>query len=326
LQSAGVAVNTVTYNTLISACERGGSWREAEQLYRDMVHTGVAPDTITLNALISVYGRGRQWLAALELFDSLERHPNLTPDAITYNSLIAACARGKRWQLALQMYQRMEARGLRATIVTYNTLITACGRGGQVHNTHTHADVRGSVGFSTQCSRSSTPSSTLSTTLLNLSTRSLTFLGLGWGHTQLATAQQVFTTMQRRGVQPDTVTYASLIAAAAQAAAWEEAAAAHAEMVARGLPPTTVTYTTLVTAFGRAGKWEEALAVREAMRADGVPANAYTYSALVTACEKVSIRRPSRSFTVCHRFVTCLRLLSRHICATRKGRTLLRAT
>ena len=47
-----VAPTVVTYNTVISACAKGGMWAEARQLADSMAAEGIAKDAFTLSALV----------------------------------------------------------------------------------------------------------------------------------------------------------------------------------------------------------------------------------------------------------------------------------
>jgi pentatricopeptide repeat domain-containing protein 1 len=54
MRAADVQPDTVTYNTLLTACANGGQWQEAVRVFEDMRVAGVLPDTITYNTLITV--------------------------------------------------------------------------------------------------------------------------------------------------------------------------------------------------------------------------------------------------------------------------------
>jgi pentatricopeptide repeat protein len=42
----------VTYNALISACEKGQQWERALDTFADMKQAGVQPDVVTFSALV----------------------------------------------------------------------------------------------------------------------------------------------------------------------------------------------------------------------------------------------------------------------------------
>jgi pentatricopeptide repeat domain-containing protein 1 len=48
---------TRTYNTLMIACNTSGQWREALNVYAEMIRLGHSPNTTTFNALISAHSK-----------------------------------------------------------------------------------------------------------------------------------------------------------------------------------------------------------------------------------------------------------------------------
>ena len=65
-----------------------------------MQQQGVVPDVITYNALISTCEKGKQPQRALEVFQAMQQQ-GVVPDVITYSALISACEKGKQPQQAL---------------------------------------------------------------------------------------------------------------------------------------------------------------------------------------------------------------------------------
>ena len=55
-----------------------------------MQRQGKVPEIITYNALISVCEKGKQPERALEMFQALQRQ-GMVPDIITYSALISVC-------------------------------------------------------------------------------------------------------------------------------------------------------------------------------------------------------------------------------------------
>jgi len=117
---------------MISACEKGGQWQKAFELFDELQRRGLEPEIITYNAMISNCEKGGQWEKALELFDELQQR-GLKPDVITYNALISACENdgGGQWEQAFELFGDLKRRGLEPTVITYNAMISACEKGGQ---------------------------------------------------------------------------------------------------------------------------------------------------------------------------------------------------
>jgi len=101
------------------------------------------------------------------------------------------------------------------------------------------------------------------------------------GEWQRAAALRV--AMEERGVAPDAVTHATLVAALARAGLVDAADSALGEYERSGLRLTEHAYAALVQAHGAAGDMRAAAGARERMRRAGVPETAATYNALMRA-------------------------------------------
>ena len=70
MRHQGLLPNVITYNALISACEKGALPQRALQLLETMLHQGLLPDVITYNTLISAYEKGTFPQSALQLLET----------------------------------------------------------------------------------------------------------------------------------------------------------------------------------------------------------------------------------------------------------------
>ena len=61
MTSNGIKPNVISYNTAISACEKGNQWEKALDLLQEMTSNGIKPDVISYNAAISACEKGSQW-------------------------------------------------------------------------------------------------------------------------------------------------------------------------------------------------------------------------------------------------------------------------
>ena len=67
--------NVITYNALISACEKGTLPQSALQLLEKMLHQGLLPGVITYNALISACEKGNETRQAFNVCAIMPRMP-----------------------------------------------------------------------------------------------------------------------------------------------------------------------------------------------------------------------------------------------------------
>eukprot|EP00397_Hematodinium_sp_SG-2012_P010854 GEMP01010980.1.p1 GENE.GEMP01010980.1~~GEMP01010980.1.p1 ORF type:complete len:618 (+),score=142.76 GEMP01010980.1:258-2111(+) len=101
-----VRPDVVSYNSAISACEKGHQWELTVRLLRDMCRIKhMTPDVVSFTAAISACGKARQWGLALELLQTaLQR---VRPDVIIYNACMSACAHAGKWEHALTLLHEL---------------------------------------------------------------------------------------------------------------------------------------------------------------------------------------------------------------------------
>ena len=63
--------NAITYNAVISACEKGKQPEQALEVFQALMQQGVVLDAITYDALISACETGKQPEQALKGFEAL---------------------------------------------------------------------------------------------------------------------------------------------------------------------------------------------------------------------------------------------------------------
>lgn len=98
-----------------------------------MRRAGVQPNTVSYNSLLSVCERCGQAERALEVFTTMEREAGPTigytgSSVVTYNTLISACGKAGMYDQVQRIHAEMLAKGLRGDVFTMCGLITACER------------------------------------------------------------------------------------------------------------------------------------------------------------------------------------------------------
>lgn len=69
----GIQPVTRTCNTLMIACNTSGQWQEALRVYEDMLNAGHVPNTTTYNALITAHSKAGSFNKVLEAFGQMVR-------------------------------------------------------------------------------------------------------------------------------------------------------------------------------------------------------------------------------------------------------------
>ena len=178
---------------------------------------------------------------------------NEAPNSETYTSLIYVCVKLRRLDEAFKHFEEMTAKQILPDARTYAHLIKGCGRTRQVR--------RGEAFFRLLKSRNApyVYDRRVYNAMINMYAHAK-----GPSHILLpavaAPAWHVFEEMMHRGVQPDEVTYNSLIYLCSRVKPVDikRAVAALGEMEAVGIPVTGVTLSTISQVLGKAGKIDAA--------------------------------------------------------------------
>jgi pentatricopeptide repeat protein len=96
----------------------------------------------------------------------------------------------------------------------------------------------------------------------------------------------IFKQMRREEIPPNTVTFASAIAACAHAGATDEAFELMELSFATDTPRNTIVYSAAISACDKAGKWERALELLKRMQDDGVEADSALLNAIASSCAR----------------------------------------
>ncbi|CAJ1431004.1 unnamed protein product [Effrenium voratum] len=127
------APDQITVNSALNAL--AASWASALQLLWEL-RSGrwlrLRPNTVSFNTVLSACARSQQWQSALNLFSALmeESHGDCTgaPDLVSFNTAMSACERVSRWQTCALLAAAAEDRGLQLDLVSFNTLLSSSAR------------------------------------------------------------------------------------------------------------------------------------------------------------------------------------------------------
>ena len=100
-----------TYALVLSALQKGGQWRAAGELLREMPARGVDPNLYCYTAVASALAEVGRWREALALHEQM-RAAAVTPDALCCHALLDACAAGGAWREALRLFEQWHRTGL----------------------------------------------------------------------------------------------------------------------------------------------------------------------------------------------------------------------
>ncbi|MBA0754702.1 hypothetical protein Gogos_019852, partial [Gossypium gossypioides] len=278
---------TDIYNMMIRLHARHKRTDQARGLFFEMQKWRCKPDVDTYNALIHAHGQVGQWRWAMNIMEDmlsaakfyvfstrdvckLNVYGQIPPSRSTYNNLINACGSSGNWREALKVCKKMTENGVGPDLVTHNIVLSAYKSGAQYSKAALSY-------FELMKGRHIRPD----TTTLNI-IPDLTSLHSLASFTYILFAA-VFHAMLAEGIQPNNVSYNTLMAVYASHGMSKEAAAVFDQIKQNGFRPDVVSYTSLLNAYGRSQLPEKAREIFDMMKRNNVKPNLVSYNALIDA-------------------------------------------
>jgi len=130
----GVRPNAVIYTSLIRGFAKAKQPQKALAFYRRMRDEGIEATSVTFNSILDIVARQLSEPDVLqEVIDDMCRAGS-TPDTVTYSILIkASCSEGQI-QNALSLFRQFQRKGLPIDQVAVNTILLACSKAEQIED------------------------------------------------------------------------------------------------------------------------------------------------------------------------------------------------
>uniref|UniRef100_A0A7S2XJS3 Pentacotripeptide-repeat region of PRORP domain-containing protein n=1 Tax=Lotharella oceanica TaxID=641309 RepID=A0A7S2XJS3_9EUKA len=270
----GVRPDVVTYNTLLSACERAANVSKAIQLFHNMSACGVVADTISFNSLISCLGKAGEWKKAMQYFDQMTSL-KVKQDEITFTSAITACGKGRQWAKALELFGEMDRRGLPCSVISYTATINACERSGRWSEALQMFDLMAK-------DRRVQP---------NVVTYTAAISACACGK-QWVRALEILNNMQKQAtchanVRPNQITYGMAIRACARCNKWEKAMEVMRAMDQKGIRHGSFSFSEAISACSGGGYHVEAVRLYDRMCTEKIRPNRRAFAGVLTSLDKL---------------------------------------
>ncbi|CAI5999621.1 unnamed protein product [Closterium sp. NIES-65] len=275
------------------AIARCSSVKEALGVVEEMKAKGLnAANEGTYQALITVCRRQRQGERALVVYAAMKQ-AGMAPGMLTFNALISCCHQAQRFEDAFRLKADMEAQGLKPDVVTYTSpmatltshphLLALLASHLQRPPLLSHPPAPMQADMEAQGLK---PDVVTYTSLMALVVKTGPYRGRSSPSQRFERAMDLYREMRspERAVQPDAITFNTLMFAAAQAKLPGKVLEVYGMMVADGVPPNQITFGILLEAVGSGGRLTAALQVFNEMRAAGIPPTTSTFNYLIDAC------------------------------------------
>ncbi|KAH9294421.1 hypothetical protein KI387_040375, partial [Taxus chinensis] len=284
----------VSWNAMISAYAQKGHCSEAINLFHQMEKTCVRPDSVTISSVVSACARPSALKLGMEIHAYTVKISNLNSDVVVGNALVDMYAKCGRMLAARQVFDKM----LYRNIVSENVLITGYANSGDKEGAK---DV-----FDKMCER-------------NISSWNA-MIALNTQHGYDSEALELFREVQMAGIQPNSITVASVLSACSHVAALQRGKEIHDYIIRRGLDSDVfvtsaivdmyakcgslryacqvfemsskldvVIWTTMISGHAIHGYGEDALSIFCQMKQAGLKPDHVTFTAVLTACSHAGL-------------------------------------
>jgi leucine-rich PPR motif-containing protein len=227
----GIEPNAVIYTSLIGGLASAGQPTRAFALYRNMLEAGIQPTAITFNSIIDMVARSVTDLSEIEeLLNDMVMDATTRTDVSSCDILLKASCKSGNLDNAIHVFKRLRSRGVVFDHSGFVVLLQACARGDRA------AEVDVVLGDMQQLGMRPPPNAVASALIklfgrMKLPSRAeavLDFIERGSGerpslqvytcvmqvymqNRQLPQSLQIFDRMLHQNIEPDAITYSTVI-------------------------------------------------------------------------------------------------------------------
>ncbi|CAK9101589.1 unnamed protein product [Durusdinium trenchii] len=296
-----LAEESVATNVVLSGCVRAAAWQAALELFAKMVEVASA-DAVSYSVAISAAEEATAWQDALLL---LLATPRDAAAPLAFAAAISTVARAghARWPWALELLRQMAREEVLPDVVCFNAAISSCEKAGQWPQALSLLDELGRRRTASVVSYSAAISALRS------------------APSGVERARVLFDAMQGARVQPNVVSFVSLLScyetawrwpdalhllistsstralissaagnvamsACEKALEWEQALRTFWWMIEQSLQPDLISYVAAMSSCEKGHQWQAALSFFERMRLESIRPDVTCFNAAISCCEK----------------------------------------
>ncbi|XP_024544249.1 pentatricopeptide repeat-containing protein At4g18520, chloroplastic [Selaginella moellendorffii] len=228
-------------SALVTMFAKCGSLKESREVFDDCRWK----DVLFWNSMIVAYSQSGHPREAIELFKSMgSSSPPVEPNAITYTTVLAACSAVEALEQGKEVHRQMVDAGFQFDAAAENSLVNMYAKCGSITEAREVFD-----GMKQRTVVSWTG-------IISAYVRK--------GHPR--EALDLYRKMGSEGVEPNGITFASVLSACSSLGALEEGKAVHAQMKAAGYKPDLAVANALVSLYGKCGSVDSARKVFDRMK------------------------------------------------------------
>ncbi|KAK9287093.1 hypothetical protein L1049_015504 [Liquidambar formosana] len=291
MQQQGLSADSVTVVSVASAVGQLGDAKRAQSVHAYAVRNAFLEDVCVGNSIIAMYAKCGNVENARLVFDRMKER-----DGISWNSILSGYTQNGEASEALLLFDHMQVSECKPNPVTALIMVSACAYLGSQHlgrkihkfiiDSKTGIDITlwntlmdmyakcGNLDTAIEMFNDRHPSER------NVSSWNVLISGYGM-HGHGKEALKIFSQMQEEGVEPNHITFTSILSACSHAGLIDEGRKCFADMKKLSVTPEVKHYACMVDMLGRAGLLYEAFDLIKEMPS---PPNDGVWGALLLAC------------------------------------------
>ncbi|XP_057871105.2 pentatricopeptide repeat-containing protein At2g35030, mitochondrial [Cryptomeria japonica] len=245
----------LSWNTMITGFAQTGLVNEALNLFKEMPQWNV----VSWNAMIAGFAQNGHGEEALNLFQDMQS-AELNPDSMTFSCILSVCANFAALRQGMEIHEKIVRNGFQCDVTVVNALIDMYAKCGSIQKAWELFDK-----------------------MHQRNVISWTAMIGGYAmHGRTRESLKLFEEMKQSGINPDHITFVSVLSACSHAGLVEEGYQYFSHMSKHyDIRPTMDHYNCMVDLFGRAGNLEKA---QDFINKMPIKPDASVWSCLLGAC------------------------------------------
>ncbi|KAI7905879.1 uncharacterized protein BX663DRAFT_497978 [Cokeromyces recurvatus] len=123
MRKENIKPNVYICSSMLSIYAHRRDVASAEAIVRDTILGGHPPDENLYNQLIKVYFKARQTSKAVQIFEEIEKNPQLKVNEVIMNTMLDGLIINKEMYIAGLLYRQMMASDYKPDLITLNTML-----------------------------------------------------------------------------------------------------------------------------------------------------------------------------------------------------------
>ncbi|XP_057447379.1 pentatricopeptide repeat-containing protein At5g27110-like [Lotus japonicus] len=261
--------DSTTITAAISSCAKLLDLDSGREIHKELVDTGFPMDSFVSSALVGMYGSCGDLEMAIEVFEKI---PKKT--VVSWNSMITGYRVKGDSISCIQLFKRMYNEGIKPTLTTLSTIIMACSRSARllegkfVHGYIIRNRIQPDVYINSslmdlyfKCGKVGSAENIFKL-IPNTTANFWNVMISGYkAEGNFFKALDLFSKMRESYVEPDAITFTSILGACSQLAALDNGKEIHKLITERNLENNEVVMTALFDMYAKCGSIDEAFCV-----------------------------------------------------------------